>query len=502
MRTLATLLVAVGYSTVSQAQTPAPLDPSRLPVYETELMEPPPEDAPCTVQPSAQGCIASLHNGRITLAGCERPLNVPGVDQDISSMRRAAHDGVTVACGSALYRVGLPQIGPAEVTISSGDGDALRVDGAAMPSGALLVVRTQSGWLNLTRAVDLQQARGARGLYRAGTSGAWRYAALPPPPQEARVGAAAGRPPRNEGQEVACDTAPLAWCRNELRGASQGACFAQRAGENDLQLILLEPGDHILAPNEAFVIVVRHLSSHAVEASLSGMIGLTEPTFDDQRGAERNSTAESVTCAATRASFGPRTVGEPLELAVDLKSNGATVDTEHLELIVEQTYWGALRFGVGIPFGVVDREYTAERIGGSAQSEIVAGGGFFDVEIVATFAAFLFEAFDGGRSYRHGTNWTHWGLFASAGIVAASETGARFLTSFYFGAEWEPARSFSIGLGVVLRRVGRLRDGYRVGDAVVDGARLDEEHWEPGFGVVIGVTPEFLEFAGAIGGGE
>ncbi len=371
------------------------------------------------------------------------------------------------------------------------------------PQDANVVAYRNNVWLTLTDHEPATLRSHSVVFYRADAAGEWKLTTV-----ETVTTNSSNQPQRGVVDRWCGASDPERFCADELSRVRQGVCFVERT-PNDLQLIRSKPEDHVIRANTSFTVVACIASEHTLRGTLSGTVGLTDPAIDDQSnggprqgGPQTSSTGAPTNLRVVRLSFAPRRPGA-LELALKLRTRANTlVDELQTELIVEQTYSGALRLGIGVPLYAVQRTYTAELAPGSAHHEIVGSGSDVDVELVITFAGFL-EALYGGRSYTSsGSNFfERWGLFVAAGVLAPSAEGVRFLTSFYVGIELEIIRSLSFGVGFVLRRVDRLISGYSVGDAVLDGTRLSGESWEPGLGFVIGVSPEFLQFAGALGDG-
>jgi hypothetical protein len=449
-----------------------------------------PDDPSCTGDGNLPvGCTATATDSRIHLSReC-----VAGVGQ-VSNWQ------LNLTCTGIAFNVGLPSGDPIEMSIVDG---RLHVGAGVMPAGAMLAIPRPNGWQTYTATspgTDIANlSPPVHGFYRA-EHGAWQRAAV-----ARRVSSA-----RRE-EDVCGDTIDAErFCDQQLEHVSQGACFIEAEGTDDLQLVRLLPSNHAIRANNSFVVVACIESQHSLRGTLSGVAGLTDPSIDQQArqgdtnalelGGQQPPPVPQPTHRLARLSFAPRQPGPAIDLKLTLRDANGIVDTLETELVVEQTYSGALRLGIGIPLIAVDRSYSATLVGGSDQHEIVATGSGADVELVVTLAAFV-EALHGGRSYTgaDGSDFLeHWGLFVAAGIVSSTQNGVEFLTSIYVGLEWEPIRSISFGFGYVLRRVHRLIDGYEVGDAAMAGATLSEPEWTSGVGFVIGVSPEFLQFAGAL----
>lgn len=462
---------------------------------------------PCTA-PAVPGCTGAIAADgaafRVALSSQCIDAIIPSAPNDPHAWNRAT---LTLSCPApaagvtpVAIRVAWPA-SPQRITISE-DGTVFGNDDTPLPSAqnASVVAHYNNTWSTLTDHEPATLRLHRVVFYRTAGASEWMLATVQSPNPS-------NQPPAGVVERWCGASDPERFCAEELRRVRQGACFVERT-PNDLQLVQTSPDDHVIRVNTNFTVVACIASNHTLRGTLSGTPALSDPAIDDQRDggpppdADFASGGSRVALRLARLSFAPRRPGA-LELVLKLRTATNTlVDEVRTELVVEQTYSGALRLGIGVPLFAVQRGYTAELAPGSAQHEIVASGSDVDVELVITFAGFL-EALNGGRSYtRPGSNiFERWGLFVAAGVLAPSTEGVRFLTSFYVGVELEIIRSLSFGVGFVLRRVNRLISGYSVGDAVLDGTRLSGESWEPGLGFVIGVSPEFLQFAGALGDG-
>ncbi len=307
------------------------------------------------------------------------------------------------------------------------------------------------------------------------------------------------------------------WCPNGAEGEVVICYDVTDGSAREVQV----PSRHVLRPNTAVLVVVRHWSNQGVTISLGGKRGLVTPAVDNRSGLGGGnvSTAASGSGAdssqvlpppprcmvVSSQSFGPRKPGNA-DATVEIdRGDGQGPLEVHTELNVEQTYSGAIRLGFGSVFGgAVDRAYAVQTYPGSDQGEVVAtGGGSLDVELVLGFAPFL-ETFFGGRGYNDGQNLKHfpWGFspYVGLGLVGSTVKGTDALTSLHLGIEWEGTRGFSVALTAVARRVHRLLPGIHVGDAVDSSTDVTRQGYEWGFGFVVNVSPDFLQVSGAISG--
>ena len=270
------------------------------------------------------------------------------------------------------------------------------------------------------------------------------------------------------------------------------------------------PSQPLVANTHTSVLVmVRHPAGMGVQISMSGERGLTSLPIKDETGqgstrARSKDEAPKVTPPViTSHSFAPRKPGNA-DIRVQIFDNSGTpvFSEELVEIIVEQTYAGALRIGISlVAGGALDRAYEARAVGGSGQAQVLLkDGSTVQPELVVGFAPFIFEAlWGGGRGYSG--NESKWrkilriAPYVGLGVLTNSPNGIDGFKSFYFGAEWEPAPSFSVALTGVVRRVTRLSPGTEVGSAVADGNVPTQTQHDIGWGVVINVTPGFLRIA-------
>jgi hypothetical protein len=286
-------------------------------------------------------------------------------------------------------------------------------------------------------------------------------------------------------------------------------CFVEQDGR---LRIVKGPRSHIVAPNQATLVMVSHDPQYAVSIAMAGTVGLTQPGVVDftipkvrqESGGVAPPAAagdEAIDPVISSQPFAPRQPGAA-NIHVEVKTTAtpsAVIADQTLELIVEQGYLGAIRLGFGVVGdNAVDRSYAAHLAPGSTQLEIArTSSGKADVELVLGFSAFIWDG-KNGRRYLGGRSAASYLLpapFVGIGLVGDTPTGLTGLRSLYFGVEWEPVRSFSVALTGVGRRVTRLADGYAVGDAVSEGTSFTEQRFEFGVGVVFSVSPEFLRIA-------
>ncbi|MCA9628186.1 MAG: hypothetical protein KC766_10995, partial [Myxococcales bacterium] len=154
---------------------------------------------------------------------------------------------------------------------------------------------------------------------------------------------------------------------------------------------------HVMVPNRAVIVKVRHEDTQSLEIKIKGDRGLVKPRLNDQ-AREAKPTKEltavgksEVSHLVTTRRFGPRQVGEvDITVAAKWKAQDGTEKKreELVELMVEETYFGALRIGVATVLGgATEQSFGVRSINGSKQPEIVpTSTGDADFELVLGFA--------------------------------------------------------------------------------------------------------------------
>ncbi|WP_437300219.1 hypothetical protein [Sorangium sp. So ce426] len=298
------------------------------------------------------------------------------------------------------------------------------------------------------------------------------------------------------------------FCNKKDRNQETVLICVDLVTDGDRPVFQFEPDtSQIIRPNRAVLVRVRHLREKKVNITMDGERGLFQPgirtEFSEKAGQERaqadlkggGGKSQKSIDVVSESTFGPRRPGK-----ADIKIkhlDGAENPTYTVELLVEQTYVGAVRLGLGPVFtGAVDRVYEASTRPGSQQPEIVArSSGNVDVELVLGFAPFVFDYLaDGGRSAIRGCG-TCVAPYVGIGLLNQSATSLELLKSLHLGLEWEFSPSFSLAGTVVLRRVTRLAPGYEVGSPVDAGSVPTTERYGVGGGLVFNFSPEFLQVA-------
>lgn len=256
------------------------------------------------------------------------------------------------------------------------------------------------------------------------------------------------------------------------------------------------PKRNLIAPNRNVRVFLRHREGQAPVVELSGQRGLTIEDINRSPPGERGLgvSSDDVKTAISSTSFAPRQPGN-VDLLIKEKSE-STDALMRLELIVDQRYWGALRFGLGTVVGSF-REYEATTVAGASTAQIRESKIPVQFELVTGFAPYLESIWHDGRGYASGENW-HLAPFVGFGLVGQSNSDISALTSFHLGVEVEFMRDFSLALTAVAKRTRWLSDGYTLGSPIESGT-APETFTEPGFAfggaLVLNASPEFLQFA-------
>lgn len=267
-----------------------------------------------------------------------------------------------------------------------------------------------------------------------------------------------------------------------------------------------ETRGHILLPNRAVVVRVRHARGTRVSISMDGKRGLSKGIIDnrtpEQVKAEAQSEGRAVPTqiysdVVSEVSFGPRLPGESdIKVVLENVVKGA-ISTYRTEVTVEELYIGAFRLGLGPVFqGAVERSYAAEVMPGSQQAQIVAKtSGTTDLELVLGFAPYLLDYYQRGGRASISRRTSYIAPYVGLGLVNAKENSLELLKSLHLGVELELSPGFSFATTFVMRRVTRLADGYHVGMPVngPDVPTTTGYNW--GWGLVANFSPEFFKVA-------
>ena len=281
-------------------------------------------------------------------------------------------------------------------------------------------------------------------------------------------------------------------------------CFAG----DGARIALVDPpsdGGTIMRPNRSILVLVVRMPETKFTVTVDGDYGVFRPGLSDQAPPDPK---KGAALAATepgpappplvdRHAFGPRLPGKAA-VHVRPTDTKSTVAETVIELIVEETYAGALRVGIGGVFGgAIDRGFTLRAAPGSGQQEIVAAnGGDMDAELVVGASIFLEQ---GGRSYAVPGHNKRFAPYFGIGVLNQTDSGLKAFRSFHAGLEFELNSHFSIALTAIARRITRLTNAS-VGDPVqMSGSVPTETGFAFGWGIVINLSPDFLRLAARSG---
>jgi hypothetical protein len=259
---------------------------------------------------------------------------------------------------------------------------------------------------------------------------------------------------------------------------------------------------HVLKPNRSVLVKVRHRRGSEISVKMDGRRGLFRPGImvnvparkDENRAEAATDEAKLSPDVVSVISFAPRLPG-PADIKIK-QMEGGKETSYTVELVVEETYIGAVRLGVSAVIkGAVDREYSAQARPGSQQAEIVAKStGPVDLELVLGFAPYLFDFIEeDGRAAVTGCRRC-FAPYVGLGLLNQSATSLELLKSLHFGLEWEFAPSFSVAGTFVVRRVTRLATGFEVGSPVGTDVPTTMGY-SLGCGLVFNFSPEFFKVA-------
>lgn len=261
-----------------------------------------------------------------------------------------------------------------------------------------------------------------------------------------------------------------------------------------------ETARHTLAPNQSVRVVVQYEKGGTVAIELGGKEGLFTPSDKDLVNppstgpavqGEKNEDDSTPDIVTVDQEFAPRLPGVA-NLTIRYKKTEAAAEEVHtVELIVEQTYLGAVRLGLASVWHAVDRGYEARSVNGSKQKEIAATSKqYVDAEFVLGYSPYI-----GARGYTTACYPHCFEPYVGVGLLAQGSSSAlETLKSIHAGLEWEPTPNFAIALTGALRRVNRLADGYKIGAPVGDDVPTQTKiEW--GIGLVLNLSPEFFRIA-------
>lgn len=272
------------------------------------------------------------------------------------------------------------------------------------------------------------------------------------------------------------------------------------------QMRMTSARSQIIRPNTTVAVRVRYRGNLTLKVEQGGHKGIFTPGFQDYvkpqpappSGVPKAQADQDKKIKEKIVTFAPRKPGDA-DIKVklmDKAKNNEVVYEETIELIVEKTYLGALRLGVGMVFGdAVTETFAAETLPGSSQAEIAqTTNNAFNSEVVLGIAPYAFDWSRGGRSYHADGGNSKFAPYIGVGLLNTDRSSLDILSSIHIGLEWEAIPSVSIAATVVGREVTRLRNGFEVGDPVMETVPTTKGY-EFGFGLVLNLSPEFLKLA-------
>lgn len=288
-------------------------------------------------------------------------------------------------------------------------------------------------------------------------------------------------------------------CRSAVgrdNGHSKVLCF-QASGTEIVPIHHRDP-DLVIRPNTPILVVVSYRdlpTGTRIAISAEGQVGLFTPGSRNETGIIANARVDQPEPLPFIQPLGPYLPGSvTVHVRVVSSAPNTTPIDLPTQLIVEETFSGALRLGIGGVFGgAVERGFALRTAPGSSQPEIVAtNGGDMDAELVLGAAIFLEQ---GGRGYVVPSHNAKFAPYFGIGILDQTDNGLKLLRSVHLGLEYEFNAHFSIAVTVVGRRITRL-SGAELGDPVAMGGALPTETgFAFGGAVVINLTPDFFKLA-------
>lgn len=316
----------------------------------------------------------------------------------------------------------------------------------------------------------------------------------PAPPGES--GAAAADDPNVDNKTPSANTPTCDTCANALKAHSGAAVVCVTVATGEVKFHGFN-ADHVVSPNTKIVVVVEDDAKATVQ--MTGTPGVSTP--GELKSAVKGGKKKKF-CGR---SFAPRVKGNPSETITVASGTGPTAISIPIEIVVENEYAAAIRFGIGLSFlpdpDIRDTTYVAASKPGAPagahevsldSSSPVAG------EVVIGFAPFFIDKICSGH-YRPEVNragWCHkFAPYIGLGLLNASAKGVDPLASLHLGMEVELTPSFTLAASYAVRRIEVLRSELSVGEAVNSTSDLTERQLAHAMGLVINVSPEFLKLA-------
>jgi len=267
--------------------------------------------------------------------------------------------------------------------------------------------------------------------------------------------------------------------------------------------ITVKPRSYVLRPNLATRVVVLHDQGEEIDVEMTGERGVEIPgllSMVDPEGLIAHSgRSETLTYGVTERPIAPRRPGN-VDLVIKELLGGTTQTRMTVELTVQKAYHGAVRIGLGMQLAPRERDYVPVPTpgGGAYVAEATEEWAIpAAAELVLGYSIFFNR---GGRTYfghrRRAVDVL--GLYVGFGVLQSSESNPlALMRSYYVGLDIElnPHTSLVLAGGATL--VQRLKAPLEVGGPIDPGLSEVPTKMtaQPGFAIVINLSPEFLKVA-------
>jgi len=260
-------------------------------------------------------------------------------------------------------------------------------------------------------------------------------------------------------------------------------------------------GAHTIKPNQEVWLIVYHYKTYEVAITEIKGVGIYH---GDVKGPDDKSRGISEDIIHTERQIGTFKPDEgSIEVALKKMGESSILAKEKIQLYIERFYKGAYRVGIGlIGQPAVDRAYSAQKVAGSQQREIVASSedNLFDMELVVGHSWFI----PSKRTYPFeglADHFKNFGIFLGFGVVGwqtsdfnLNDIKLKVLKSFYLGLDYEIAEDLAIVPALGVRYVSRLASYQKLGEPIGDNEEPDlQEVPRLGFSVLICFSPEIFK---------
>jgi hypothetical protein len=256
----------------------------------------------------------------------------------------------------------------------------------------------------------------------------------------------------------------------------------------------------ILRPNRGLLVRVRHPAGDLVQVTGTGTRGTFEPGNLSRTNVQGGMLeGANPTAIISEILLAPRVPGE-LVVTVKGQRDGKTAWEQTVEMVVEKTWSGAVRVGLGLSWCPYRRDYEVTTVPGSSQAEVLdAMGGSHEpgVEFVVGYAPFLRR---GGRGYAAPEDrrplLDSLAPYVGFSLMSATQSqNPSFMKSAFVGAEWEFNPSSSLALALSFHQVEALREPYVVGSPVLPEKNVSYSAWRPGVTLLLNASPDLFKIA-------